>query len=844
VRGSRALALAAGIAILAAFVLRPVAHGVAWETVAVFWAIALGQAIVPGVLLCHGARLCAARDSWLLLGQGTTIGLSIQGLAVLGGRALGAHWLPTLAALGTAAAGLALARRAPRRGAGDAPRASALTLAVVLFAVLLQPLASTGRLGEPVPFDLLFHAGVAGELRHRWPLEDPRVAGVPLHYHLLAYALPVEAADRAGAPVADPLLGLAPLLWVGLLALQVSNAGRVVFRDGRAGALGAAVALLHTDPGQFLGLGPGAFNSHLATGIFGSPTTACGLVLLAGLTVSLESWVEAGGRGHLAALALLAAAASGAKTTVLPVVVGGLALASGRALVLRNPIALRRWVAALVVAAAAGAPLTLWQTSGEASYSGMARFGPGTAFSSSGFASACTRWIGPGGTHGPAAAASLALWLAGYLGLAGVAAASWLARREERLRETQVWALAVFAVGLAATLLLDVPGLSQLFLLYNGQLLLCLFAGAGLARAARWPRGRLEAATAVLLALAALPVVHHAARALPASLRGEAAAAASATPPVVREYGEGLAWLRDRASQDAVVFADNPSLLLSAFGEIRLYYETGLYTARAWQVGPSREPWPERAALQERLLRRPDAAAVAEARRVVGPGPRLLVAADAVASRVESGFVLASPGPVPQRRLFPADLFDLRFANRALHVYEAREPAPRPYLSHVQEPIRAEPPLPAAAVDAAVPPRVGHYSGARGKVEKATPPHRLSGLSAAPPGPPRARGAAPRRGATARTASRGRPALPPGRRRRPFARIRRGHPRGRADKGGPPPGPEGAVRTAQRPRTAGPAGSGSPPAPRRPPPARGRGRRPARRAQGGTRRRAQQGRCG
>ena len=71
--------------------------------------------------------------------------------------------------------------------------------------------------------------------------------------------------------------------------------------------------------------------------------------------------------------------------------------------------------------------------------------------------------------------------------------------------------------------------------------------------------------------------------------------------------------------------------------------------------------------------RREAASTLAEARSVVGPGPRLLVVADAVASRVESGVVLASPGPVPRRRLFPADLFELRFANRSLHVYEARE---------------------------------------------------------------------------------------------------------------------------------------------------------------------------
>jgi hypothetical protein len=121
-----------------------------------------------------------------------------------------------------------------------------------------------------------------------------------------------------------------------------------------------------------------------------------------------------------------------------------------------------------------------------------------------------------------------------------------------------------------------------------------------------------------------------------------------------------------------VIFADNPSLLLSAFGEVRLYYETGIYTARSWQTPPGAEPWPERAALQERVLRRPDAATLEEARRAIGPGARLLVVADSVQSRIEGGFVEASIGPVPRRRLFPEPLFELRFANAAVHVYEAR----------------------------------------------------------------------------------------------------------------------------------------------------------------------------
>jgi hypothetical protein len=126
------------------------------------------------------------------------------------------------------------------------------------------------------------------------------------------------------------------------------------------------------------------------------------------------------------------------------------------------------------------------------------------------------------------------------------------------------------------------------------------------------------------------------------------------------------------ASRDAVVWADNPSLLLSALGEVRLYYENGTYSARAWRVAEGEEPWPERVALQQRLLRRPDAEVLAEARRAVGPGPRLLLVADSVQSSVDVGIVGPTLGPVPRRRLFPQALFELRFVNGAMQVYEAR----------------------------------------------------------------------------------------------------------------------------------------------------------------------------
>ena len=536
----------------------------------------------------------------------------------------------------------------------------------------MLPLASAARPSDPIPFDMLFHGGNAAELRHRWPLEDPRVAGVPLHYHLLAYALPVAAADLARAPLADTLFTLAPLLWLVLLALQLQSLGRALFGDARIGAAAAAVVLFHADSGTVLGLGNGAFNSYLSTGLYGSPTTLLGFVLVCGFTLSLHAWIERGERPQLGALALLAAAASSAKTTVLPPVWAALALSALVSAWRGRAAEARRFAIALLVAALAGAPLTLWQNLGEESYSTMARLGFAAAFSSSSFASAVAGAFSAEALRGLRAAPAFLLWLVGYFGLAGVAAAVWLVRHRRAVSSVQAWALFVLATGLGASLVLNAPGLSQLFFLYNGQLLLALFAGAALVDAWRRPRGAREWATLAVLALALAPTLEHLGSALPAVLRADADAAAYQPPPVERDYAAGLAWLRANASRDTVVWADNSSLLLSALGEVRLFYENGTYSARAWRVAEGQEPWPERVELQERLLRRPDAAALAEARRATGPGRRLLVVADSVQSSVEEGVVGASLGAVPRRRLFPKSLFELRFVNGAMQVYEAR----------------------------------------------------------------------------------------------------------------------------------------------------------------------------
>jgi hypothetical protein len=662
------LAVALGCALL----LRPIAHGVSVLTVVAFWATTLGLVVAPGVLLCIGGRLCPRGDRWLVVGQGATLGIALHGIAFLAGRWLGVPGASVAVAIVASAAGIGLMVR--RRADVDseplpARPAAAATLAVALAGCILQPVNGVGALGEPVPFDMLFHAGNAAELRHRWPLEDPRAAGVPLHYHFLGYALPIDAADLVDAPVADTLLGLAPLFWVALLALQTCNAARTLCNDGRAGALAAAVVLLHADPGRIVA-GVNAFNSNFAAGVYGSPTTIAGLTLLAGLTIFVDRWLESGSRRQLAAIGLLSLAASATKTTVVPVVVAAAALMAARALGAGRLGHALRWAAVAVLGLAGGLPLTSWQAGGETGYSGLVAVRPLSVFLDSPFAAAVSRLWGRAAVAGPPAVVTFAVWLVGYFALGGIGAAVWLARRE-RLRETQAWALSVAAVGLLLALLLDVPGLSQLFLLYNGQLLLALFAGAAIARsaAALARPTRASLAVAAVLGLAAVPSLDNL-RLLPSMLDTDRRAADHRPSAAERDYVRALAWLRGSEVRDAVVFARNGSTLLSAYGEVRLYYENGTYTTRAWHVAPSAEPWPERVSIRDRLLLTGDPAALAAAHEAIGRGKRLVLVVDNVSWRVESGWVFTVPRPVPPLRFFAPDRFTLRFANGALQVYE------------------------------------------------------------------------------------------------------------------------------------------------------------------------------
>jgi len=133
----------------------------------------------------------------------------------------------------------------------------------------------------------------------------------------------------------------------------------------------------------------------------------------------------------------------------------------------------------------------------------------------------------------------------GFAPLAGAAAALWLVKRREPLGALQAFSLGAIAACLALGLALDVPGLSQLFLIYDAQLLLCLFAGAGLVLWRPQRPFRAGAAMAIgLAALLAVPDLGQLARGVPGALSEDWRAASRTPSAIERDYAAGLDWLR------------------------------------------------------------------------------------------------------------------------------------------------------------------------------------------------------------------------------------------------------------------------------------------------------------
>lgn len=221
--------------------------------------------------------------------------------------------------------------RATGAHAGIALGLAGALLAVVVMAA--SQMFAESPLANGMPSRAIFHDWVylvsrAAVIKHNWPLDDPSLSGTPLQYH---YFMMVHAAAASGTTGVELTLVLLRLMVVPLGAVLVAQAyvmGRRVACSPWGGVLAALLLVMAGEMSFATSFGQPMYLGLFARWLFVSPTFFFGMIFCGALLLAIAHCdrLERCGVPHHAWLLLLAAAGTGAKGTVLPVLICALGL--------------------------------------------------------------------------------------------------------------------------------------------------------------------------------------------------------------------------------------------------------------------------------------------------------------------------------------------------------------------------------------------------------------------------------------------------------------------------------------------------------------------------------------
>lgn len=317
-----------------------------------FWVFGL---TLPGLALWRIAttrRLSLVED----VAAGSVVGAAVLLLVYLGVSPLGLQqwaWLWAVPVLAAAAIVPAWRERCLQRVSAPLSPAAAWFTAIAS----LLPLYTLARFrNPPAPYsdprvsspDMAFHQALAASAKFDFPLQAPYVDGEQMSYHYFFHQFTAATSWATGVDLTDLIytVGWMPLLLAGS-ALILGLTERLAPRSSWAGPLAIVVATI----GGTLQPYPGfALPSENTAGYaVASPTQNLGgalVVLLSILAVDLLRGQRRVGTWVLFIVA--AAAASGAKATVLPLIVCGFGL------VVFVRLCQRRFAGAALIALAVG----------------------------------------------------------------------------------------------------------------------------------------------------------------------------------------------------------------------------------------------------------------------------------------------------------------------------------------------------------------------------------------------------------------------------------------------------------------------------------------------------------
>ena len=459
---------------------------------------------LPGVVLLWALNrraLSIATVFALALPTGFAIEiLSYLGLAAVGAREL-YRFMPVL----WLAAGVGLwtqSRRSPvplRVSGAHAGVALGLVVAFLglVFIAASQMFAESplvaGLPGRAIFHDWVYLVSRAGVIKNTWPLDDPSLAGTPLQYH---YFMIVHAAAVSGTTGVEVTLVLLRLMIVPLGAVLLAQAyllGRQVARSPWGG-VGAALLLVMAGEASFSGnYGQLMYLGLFSRWLFVSPTFFFGMIFCGALLLAVAQCVRLTrcGPPHYAWLLLLAAAGTGAKGTVLPVLICALGLWTAWRWLSSRQFPGR--LVAMGFGLSAGFAMVYLVTM-SSWHTGGARFNPLHVFRLTAFWQAnLPAWQQALGTWLPAplaaAVASVGCALVIFAGTCGVRllAIPYLVWRTRRASDPLVgWLGAFFIACVGMGLLLELNSYGELYLILMVRLPMSVLAAACIVDAVRW----------------------------------------------------------------------------------------------------------------------------------------------------------------------------------------------------------------------------------------------------------------------------------------------------------------------------------------------------------------------
>ena len=330
---------AAGVLLMAAFAIVARGSGYDFAAVAAYAGYFLAFVALPGVVVMYGLRRGPVSLA-VVLALGVPTGFAIEIFSYLGMAAGGLKeyypFLP-LVWLGAAAFLWSQRREPPVRAFVSGAHAGVVLGLVLAFLGLVFVAASQmfaeSPLSSGMPSRAIFHDWVylvsrAAVIKHNWPLDDPSLSGTPLQYH---YFMMVHAAAASGTTGVELTLVLLRLMIVPLAAVLVTQAyllGRRLARSPWGGVIAALLVVIAGEASFAENYSNPMYVGLFARWLFVSPTFFFGMIFCGALLLAIADCARLAccRIEHHAWIFLLAAAGTGAKGTVLPVLICALGL--------------------------------------------------------------------------------------------------------------------------------------------------------------------------------------------------------------------------------------------------------------------------------------------------------------------------------------------------------------------------------------------------------------------------------------------------------------------------------------------------------------------------------------